>query len=228
MKHYFQLTLFMLLLFGINTLHAQYIDVRVGYAFAAGSFANNTKDESGFATDGYSTGIGVNYLIHKNIGISTNIQYSNFGLDVSALSEHANKIGPVGSMVTVTSEHKYIATSAIVGPYITLGKRNLTVDLRLLIGFLSLSTPQLLYYTTYNGSTYTQLKESSHDVAAAISYGVTAKYAFPKNIYCSLHIDNIKANTTFAKNGYQSSNTETITKPYQANLITVGVGYAIQ
>jgi hypothetical protein len=116
MRHYFQLTLFVLLLFSINTLHAQYIDVRVGYAFAAGSFANSTKDESGFATNGYSTGVGVNYLIHKNIGISTNIQYCNFGLDVSALSQQANKITAVGSTVTVTSEHKYKAASAIVGP----------------------------------------------------------------------------------------------------------------
>lgn len=209
---------------------AQYMDIQSGVSIPSGSFSNSSlsKAEDGFAKAGNTIGLSANYLVYKNIGLCAKFQYATFSYNTADFSSQTNSTALQGTTQTVTTGEKYQSASALAGGYLTLGKKNLTLDIRLLVGFLSLSSPALVYTTTYGGNAYSKTLESAKDQAPAIGYGLTAKYALPKSFFLSLNIDNVNASLKFPKNSYQSSTVETNTKPYQAYLITLGVGYAIQ
>jgi hypothetical protein len=211
-------------------VQAQYADLQTGFSFASGSFGNNklSKAEDGFATNGFTSGLQVAYLVHKNIGICAKVNYSTFGIDESAYTEQLNAGLSQGTSVAVKSNDDYKSTMAMAGPYLSLGKTNFTFDIRLMTGFLSLNNPGYTFTTTYGNQQYTERTTSERDAAIAFGWGLTAKYAFPKNIYLSLNMDNVYANTAFNRNGYNSSNDDKVDKPYESYMLTLGIGYALQ
>jgi hypothetical protein len=212
------------------TVRAQYIDIQTGISIASGSFSNSTlsKNEDGFAKNGWATSISANYLVYQNMGIVTKFSYNTFGFNIDEFSTQVNNQSPQGSSETVTNNGEYKSTSALAGVYLTLGKKKLTIDLRLVAGFISLQHPELVYTTTYSGNTYSRSVESFRDLSPAIGYGFNVKYALPKDFYATCNLDNVNANMQFPKNGYQSSNKDEVTKPYQAYSVTIGIGYKIQ
>jgi hypothetical protein len=222
--------LFIILMLATTLVQAQYFDIQSGVSVPSGSFSNNTlsKNEDGFAKVGYTNSLSANYLFYKNIGVCAKFNYSTFGFNISDFSAQTNDLSTQGTTQAVTNNGKYKSASALTGIYLTLGKKQLTLDIRIMVGFLSLTRPELIYTTTYGGNSYTKTTESTQDQSAAIGYGFTAKYALPKNIYLSVNIDNINASLEFPKNNYQSSNVETTTQPFQAYLMTLGLGYRIQ
>jgi hypothetical protein len=221
-----------LLLCFLSTLvaNAQYIDIQMGASLPAGSFSNSNlgKDEDGFAQNGFATGLSANYLIYQNLGICAKFSYNTFGFNSNELSTQTNKQAAQGTTTNVTADGKYQSSSALAGVYLSLGKQKLTLDLRLVGGFINLKSPQLLYTSTYQNTTYTSAIESFKDISPAIGFGFSLKYALPKDFYATLNLDNVNAKIQFPKNGYRSSNKDEVTKPYQAYAFTVGIGYKIQ
>ncbi len=220
----------MVLMFAATFAQAQYFDLQSGASIPSGSFSNNSlsKPEDGFAKAGYTAGLSVNYLVYKNIGVCAKFNYTTFGYNIYDYSAQTNNTASQGTTQTVTTNEKYKSSSALAGGYLTLGKNKLTLDIRLMMGFLTLTNPTLVYTTTYGGNSYNKTIESVRDQAPAIGYGLTAKYALPKDFFVSLNIDNINASLKFPKNNYQSSSVETIAQPYQAYLLSLGLGYSIQ
>lgn len=225
-----RITAFILICSLSLSAYAQYIDVQAGFSFASGSFGNNklSKEEDGFATTGFTSGMQVGYLVYKNLGICAKVNYSTFGFNNSSYQDQVNTTASQGTSVEVKNNADYKSTSALAGAYITLGKQNFTFDIRLMTGFLSLANTGLTYTTSYSGQQYTESLSSERDAAIAFGWGLTAKYALPKNLYLSLNLDDIYANTEFNRNSYYSSNKNKITKPYESYLLTLGIGYAIQ
>jgi len=209
---------------------AQYADIQAGFSFASGSFGNNTlsKEEDGFATNGFTSGLQVGYLVHNKLGICAKVNYATFGVDENSYSGQLNQGLSPGTTVTAQSNADYKNTMALAGPYLSLGQNNFTFDIRLMVGFLSLTRPGFTFTTTYSGQQYTQTTAPESDASVAFGWGITAKYALPKNLYLSLNLDDVYANTTYTRNGYNSSNDDKVTKPYEAYLLTLGIGYAIQ
>jgi hypothetical protein len=217
-------------LFSVSLASAQYIDIHAGAAISSGNFSNSTlsKPEDGFAQNGGSFGFAVNYLVYKNLGICAKFNYSTLGFNIDEYSKQTGDLAPQYTTQSVSTDEQYKSSSALAGGYLTLGKKKLTLDLHVVAGFVSLKTPSLLYTSTYAGSSYSSTSESTHDLAAAIGYGFTLKYVLSKNLYATLHLDNVNANMKFPKYGYQSSKEEIVTKPYQVYSFAVGLGYAIQ
>jgi hypothetical protein len=207
---------------------AQYAELRSGFSFATGSFGNSNKPEDGFATNGNTFGAALHYLFYKNIGICAMHHRSSYGINVNELAAQTASNAPANTIYSISAETNYKASTTLIGPYVTLGKKNLTVDLRLWVGFASLATPILMNTTTFNNISYSQKDESRKDMSAAIGYGITAKYELPKNFVLALHIDNTNATMQFPRGGYQSSSEELVNKPYQTYLISLGLGYLIQ
>jgi hypothetical protein len=212
------------------TTGAQHIEIQSGFSFASGNFGNTdlAKPEDGFATSGWTIGLQAGYLVHKKIGICTRIHYSAFGVNTDKYQEQLNATMSSGTSVTVKSNGDYKNTSAMAGPYISLGKKNLTFDLRLLAGFSSLTRSGFTYTTSYSGQEYTSAEQAETDAGIAFGWGLTARYALPKNLSVSLNLDNTYAGTEFNRNGYNSSKQDKITRPYESFLLTFGIGYAIQ
>jgi hypothetical protein len=209
---------------------AQRIDVQFGSALPGGSFGNNdvNKSDNAFATGGYTAGVQADYPAYKNIGITAKLNYSSFGFNQSDYQAQLNQNPASATSISVESNGGYSATSAMVGGYMTLGKKKLTVDFRLLTGFLTLTDQGLTYTTSYSGQEYRQRTFSQKDAALAFGWGLTARYTFSCNFYVSANLDNTYASTTFRKNDYQSSNNETLAKPYQAYLMSMALGYAFK
>lgn len=220
----------MTLLLFVNSTNAQYVALQAGFAIPSGSFGNTvlTNKEDGFATSGATVSLFTNYLFGERIGFCADIRYATMGFDQQSLSKQAGEQAPPLSEVTATSQNKYTASSAMAGLSYTLGKNDLTFDLRVMTGFLSLRTPSLTYTTLYNGQSYNRVIESQNDLSLAFGYGIGAKYALPKNWFIVANIDNTFANIEFPENGYQSSNDTKVTKPYQVYLLSAGIGYKIQ
>jgi hypothetical protein len=212
------------------TSQAQYIDVQAGMSMASGSFSNNnlSKPEDGFAKNGFSSTLGANYLFYKNLGVCARFNYASFAFNVKDFSDQTNSQSPQGTTQTVNTDSKYRSTAGLAGMYLTFGKKKLTADIRVLMGFLTLTSPVLTTTSTYSGQTYSQTLTSDKAMALAIGYGFTLRYKLPKSFCVTLNIDNINANTKFPKYSYQSSGAETVSKPFQANLIGLGIGYEIQ
>lgn len=208
----------------------QYIDVRTGFSVPSGSFANTNmnRSEDGFATSGNTFGASLNYLFYKSLGICGMYQYSTFGMNITSFSQQIAATAPPNIRYTVATDEKFKTSIAMVGPYVTLGKKNLTLDARLLIGYASLTLPKLVYTTTFNGNSYNTVTDNQQDGSFAVGYGFTVKYALPKDLYLTLHIDNANANLQFNKDGIATSSTEVIEKPLRANFLTLGFGYALQ
>lgn len=221
------LAVFVLITTGVN---AQYIDINAGWAVPSGSFSNSniSKPEDGFAQSGGSFGISAQYLVYKKLGVCVKYNFSSFGFNTNEYSAQVDAQAPQGTSKTVTSDERYKSSSALAGVYLTLGKKKLTLDIHVAAGFVSLKSPALTTTSAYSGNTYTSSIESFKDVSPAIGYGFALKYVLPKNLYASVHIDNVNANMQFPKIAYQSSSEEIITKPYQAYSFTLGLGYAIQ
>jgi len=220
---------FLVLLASIN-LQAQYIELQSGFAFASGNFSNSnlSKSESGFAKSGTIQGLSLAYLITEKVGICGKINYSQYGFNTADFSEQNNETAFPGITLSVATSEKFKASSALTGVYVSLGKNNFTVDLKLLVGFMQLATPRLEYISTFNGTTNIRIVESNNDGAAAIGYGISAKYAFPKNIYLTINLDNLNATMRYPSNGLTTSNIIESEKPFQAYWLTLGLGYAIQ
>lgn len=209
---------------------AQRIDVQFGTALASGSFGNTdvNKSEHAFATNGYNAGIQTDYPVYKNIGVTAKLNYSTLGFDESAFETQLNQNPAMGTAVTVESNGGYSSTSALVGGFMTLGKKRVTFDIRLMTGFLTLTDNGLNYTTVYSGQEYKQRAFSQTDATIAFGWGLTARYSFGDHTYLSLNLDNVYANTTFRKNDYQTSANETISRPYQVYLLGAGLGYTLQ
>ncbi|MES2560777.1 MAG: hypothetical protein V4590_13615 [Bacteroidota bacterium] len=222
--------LFVPFLFLLFPASAQRIDVQFGSALPSGSFGNNTlsKSDNSFAQNGYTAGIQADYPVYKNMGISAKLNYSSFGFNQSDYQNQLNQTPASATTISVESNGGYNSTSALVGGYMTLGKKRITVDLRLMTGFLTLTDKGLTYTTAYAGQEYKETVFSETDMTVAFGWGLTARYNFGDHTYLCLHMDNVNANTSFRKNNYQSSSTETLSKPYQAYLVSVGLGYTLQ
>ncbi len=225
----YQITLFILLVW-MTTAKAQYIAVQAGWALPSGSFGNTvlSNKEDGFATSGSTFSLFTNYLLSERLGICADIRYASMGFDQQALSEQAGNQAPPLTQMTASSQNNYTSSSAMAGLSYTLGNQNLTFDIRVMTGFLTLRTPTLTYTTTYNGQAYNRIIESQNDLSLAFGYGIGAKYALPKNWFIVANIDNTFASMEFPENGYQSSSNTTVTKPYQVYLLSAGIGYKIQ
>jgi hypothetical protein len=225
--HYTILVIFFLTVLQAS---AQYIDVHAGWAIPSGSFSNSnlSKPEDGFAQSGASFGFGVNYPVYKKLGVCVKFNYNTFGFNATEYSAQANDQASQGTTLTITTGDHYKSSSAFAGAYLSFGKKKLTLDIHVVAGFVSLKSPSLLSTSTYAGNTYTQTLESYNDVSPAIGYGFTLKYLLPKNVYATLHMDNVNANIQFPKYGYQSSSEDIFTKPYQAYSFAIGLGYKIQ
>lgn len=209
---------------------AQYIALQAGWAIPSGSFGNSDygNPEDGFATNGGTVSIFTNYLMTKRLGICAHFNYAEFGFNHKSISEQANKQAPPLTQVAASSNQDYSASSAMAGVSYTLGNGNLTFDARVMTGFLTLRSPSITFTTTTNGQHYSHTFDTQHDMSLAFGFGIGAKYALPKNWFVVVNIDNTVASMEFPKNGYQSSAQTTVTKPYQAYMLTAGVGYRIQ
>lgn len=227
MTRYIHFSLFLSLLLLVSPLAAQHIDVQYGAALPNGSFGNNdlTKTETAFAQTGSTIGLQADYPIFNNIGIVAKVNRSTFGFNTSSYEQQVNQNPASNTTVTVESNGGYTATSAMAGGLMTIGSKQITLDLRLLTGFVTLTDNGLTYKTLYAGQEYTKRVFSQQDAAIAFNWGATLRYSFFKEFYASLNLDNIYASTTFPANDYQSSSNQTITKPFQAYLLTFGVGY---
>lgn len=214
----------------VGNAQAQYIDVRAGFSLPSGSFANTNinRGEDGFATSGNTFGASLNYLFYKNLGVCGIYQNSTFGMNITSFNKQTTATAPPNVQYAVNTNEKFRSSSAMVGPYVTLGKKNLTLDARLLIGYASLALPKLIYTTTFNNNSYNTITENQQNGAFTVGYGFTVKYALPKDFYLTLNIDNLNANMQFNKNGIITSTNEVVEKPLRANLLTLGFGYAIQ
>lgn len=223
-------TLLAVFLFLATAANAQYMDVNAGWAIPSGSFSNSniSKPEDGFAQSGGAVGVTLQYPVYKKLGLCVKYNFSAFNFNTNEFSEQINAQAYQGTTQTVSTNERYKSTSALAGLYLSLGKKKLTLDIHVVGGFVYLKTPSLLYTTTYTGKNYTTTMASYNDVSAAIGYGFGLKYALPKNLYATLHLDNVNANMQFPKYAYQSSSEDMTTKPYQAYSITLGLGYAIQ
>ncbi len=220
----------LILLLGVTTAKAQYVAIQAGVAIPSGSFGNAllTNTEDGFATSGSTFSLFTNYLWGERLGICADIRYATMGFDQQALSDQTAKQAPPLTQMTASSQNNYTASSAMAGVSYTLGSQNLTFDIRVMTGFLTLRTPTLTYTTNYNGQSYNRVIASQNDLSLAFGYGIGAKYELPKNWFIVANIDNTFANMEFPENGYQSSTDNTVTKPYQVYLLSLGVGYKIQ
>ncbi|MES2778751.1 MAG: hypothetical protein V4651_02540 [Bacteroidota bacterium] len=216
-----------LILFSAN---AQRVDLQLGAALPSGDFGNNdlSKNENAFATNGYTLGLQADYPVYKNMGIVAKLNYSTFGFNESSYQTQFNKQLPPGTSAIVESNDGYSCTSALAGGFMTLGKKKLTLDIRLMTGFLTLTNSGLSYTTSYAGQEYKQRNFSETDAAIAFGWGLTTRYVFTNRLYLSLNLDNVYANTNFRKNEYQSSSEETVSKPYQTYLMSIGLGYDLQ
>lgn len=227
---YIRTLLFSALLSFVFSATAQRIDVQFGTALPSGGFGNTdvNKSDNAFATNGYTAGIQADYPVYKNMGITAKLNYSTFGFNEGDYETQLNQNPALATSVTVESSGGYSSTSAMVGGYMTLGKKRLTVDLRLMTGFLTLTDYGLTYTTIYSGQEYKQRAFSQKDAAMCFGWGLTARYSFGDHTYLCLNMDNVFANTTFRKNDYQTSANETISRPYQAYLLGVGLGYTME
>ena len=215
-------------LLNLTLAYAQRIDLQVGMALPNGEFGNSdiVKNENSFATSGYTVALQADYNIWKMFGLIGKLNYSTFGFNSGTYENQLNQNPASGTSVSIENNGGFSSTSAMVGGEMTLGKKRLTVDLRLMTGFLTLTDNGLTYTTTYSGQTYTQRIFSQKDAAIAFGWGLSARYLFSNNIYVSMNLDNVYANTSFNKNTYQSSSNESISKPYQSYLLAVGLGYS--
>lgn len=222
--------LFSALLLTLFSASAQRIDVQFGTALSSGGFGNSdiNKSDNAFATNGYTAGIQADYAVYKNIGIAAKLNYSTFGFNEADYETQLNQNPASATTVSVESNGGYSATTALVGGFMSLGKKKLTADLRLMTGFLTLTDKGIIYTTAYSGTDYKQSAFSQTDVAMAFGWGITARYSFGNHTYLSLNLDNVFANTTFRKNDYQTSANETISRPYQAYLLALGFGYTLE
>lgn len=209
---------------------AQRIDMQFGTALPNGDFGNTelTKSENAFAQNGYTTGLQADYLVYKNIGLTAKLNYSAFDFNETSYETQLNQNPSSTTLISIESNGGYASTSAMVGGFITFKKNKLNVDVRLMTGFLTLKDYGLTYTTSYSGQTYNQRAFSQQDATIAFGWGLTARYALIHNFGISLNLDNIYANTSFNKNTYQSSSNESTNKPYQAYLLTVGLGYRLE
>jgi hypothetical protein len=209
---------------------AQRIDVQFGAALPNSNFGNTelTKSENAFAKTGYTTGLQADYLVYKNIGLTAKLNYSAFDFNVTNYQNQLNQNPSSTTLISVESNGGYTSTSAMVGGFMTFKKNKLNVDIRLMTGFLTLKDYGLAYTTSYSGQTYNQRAFSQQDATIAFGWGLTARYTLIHNFGISINLDNIYANTSFNKNAYQSSSNETTNKPYQAYLLSVGLGYTLE
>lgn len=217
-------------LLGFAPADAQFVSIQGGAAIPSGSFANSvlSNTEDGFATRGSTFGLFANYLFTKKLGLCVDIRYASLGFDEQSLSDQSASKASPQTQVTASSQNQYSASSAMGGLSYTLGKSNLTFDIRVMTGFLSLTTPSITYTTQYNGQPYNSVYDSQSDLSLAFGYGIGIKYELPKNWFVLLNIDNAYANMEFPENGFQSSNNATVSKPYQVYFLSAGVGYKIQ
>lgn len=215
------------LLFQIG--QAQYIGVSAGFAFPVGDFGNqNINDpENGFANNGKTLGLSINYLVKNNIGFYASYQYNAFGLNDAALTKQSNLTAPPQTNLSIKSSSDYRANTVMVGPSITLGKQNLTFQIRLAAGILSLSKPAFTTTSTFSNTESIVTTSSQQSVSVAVGYGLGVQYALPKDIYLMLNLDNTSGISTFVKD-YQSSSGNTFQMPYQAYSLSIGLGYSIQ
>lgn len=224
---YIPFSLFSYLLLLLSPVAAQHIDVQYGAALPNGSFGNNdvAKAENAFAQTGSTIGLQVDYPIFKKIGMVAKLNRSTFGFNTSSYQQQVNQNPASNTTVTVESNGGYTATTAMAGGLMTIGSKQVTLDFRLLTGFISLTDNGLTYKTLYAGQEYTKRVFSQQDAAVAFSWGATLRYMFFRDLYSSLNLDNVYASTTFPATEYQSSTNQTVTKPFQTYLITFGIGY---
>ncbi len=123
----------------VSPLQARYISLNGGIGMPTGNFSNTNllKPEDGFAQNGGSIGLSVNYHVYKKVGVCVKFNYSTMGFNTTEYSTQVNDQAPQGTTQTVTSEGKYQSSSALAGGYLTLGKNKLTLDIHLLMHFQS-------------------------------------------------------------------------------------------
>jgi hypothetical protein len=219
------LPLFLLLVFAFAT-NGQSISVQGGLAIPTSNFANQSlKENNGFANLGNSISLQVSYPIRPKVGLTALASHSRFGLNTAAYTTELNKqIVVPGSSFQVRALSKYQCTNMVVGPYVQLGSERISVNLKMVFGFMYFNMAQLETQTNYAQTTNTKTSPVKSSISGTIGWGIACKANITNSVYLQVSADQFFANPQI-QGDYVSNKTNTTTIQVQAFITALGVGY---
>jgi hypothetical protein len=217
-----------LLLLTAPVAYGQYIGLGLGYALPSGTFANKdmSRSESGFAKNGYTFGLQVNYKVLKNLGICVDVNHNVMDLDEAAYTNVLQKLNP-NTTVDVDAVDAYSANTALAGAYAFIPLKKFSVQLKFAFGFASMKVPEKRITQLSGGKEYITVEESRSSMAPAFGWGFGVNYELSRLVFLNFRVDETYAYTKFDFD-YRSSNDALTPMPLNFYTAMLGVGIRIQ
>jgi len=206
-----------------------YIGVSIGPSIPTGDFASKdmNNEAAGFAKTGAIFDITFAYKLNKNFGVTALLRGQANKLDAKAISNEMYKQLPseVSSSVSTSS---WGVGGLLIGGYSTVPvAKQLSFESRLMLGFISATSPDVTINLSGFGETAWVKQSSTTSTALAYLAGVGLKYDAGKRVCVLLNVDYLGSNPKFDNVETTSSDGEMSKDSYSQAFGTVNFGFGI-
>jgi hypothetical protein len=231
-------SLFMILflVFSSFSLFSQdrgYIGVSIGPSIPTGDFSSKDmyNQSAGFAKTGAIFDISFGYKLGKNFGLTAILRGQANKVDAQAISDEMSKEF-MGDFVGTVRTGSWGIGGLLVGGYSSISvAKQLNFESRLMLGFLSATSPDMTINLTGPGGTGWVKQSSTSGTAFAYLAGIGLKYNAGKRVCLLANIDYLGAKpefedveTTTSMGDYDKSS---YTQKFGSFNIGLGVGYRL-
>lgn len=209
-----------------------FISLSLGAAAPFGDYASteSDNDDAGFALTGGNVNIAFGYKLGQTLGVTAMLNAGSNPLNTNALEDEFRDNFPQTSWNVTADPWGYGALMAGGFATFPLGTRS-SFDVRLLIGALSSTTPEITATASGSGVTANATRESQTVTTGAFDVGFVFRYRITDPLCILASADFLSANPRFedveTRSTFGSS-----TSDFDQNLrvlnVNVGVGFLLK
>ena len=174
-----------------------FVTVNFGSSIPLGDFAGTdiNNNSSGFAQTGYLFDATLGLKFSKYFGTTILIRSQVNQFDEETFAEHATK--EIGYKATVNSTAWYIG-NYMIGTYGSFPiSKNFTLEPRMMVGFLTATSPEMTLKATAGSIPFWVTKNSSSSGSLSYLFGIGYKVNAGKHICISFNLDYLGTSTQF-------------------------------
>lgn len=213
-----------------------FIGISAGGSIPVNDFASSNIHNSaaGMALPGLNLNISFGHTLGEYWGIGALFFRNAHNIDSQAISDGLKAEAPAGTKIALSPDpDPWIAIGGMTGIFVSVPARNFSLDFRLLIGVISVTSPQVYYSVSNGGGSSSSLQESSDAYAFSYNIGVGGRYRVSNDIALMANIDYMAASIDFPVSRITNTTTKAsqminaYTQPYAIVNISGGLAFLL-
>jgi hypothetical protein len=182
---------------------------------------------AGFAKSGAIFDLSFSYRFGKNFGMATSIRGQSYLVDAQAMADELVKSAPSGSLVSVESKAWSIG-GFLLGGYGSFPiSGRFSFDTKLMLGFLSATSPELTIKISGPFGSGTGTQKSASSATFAYMAGAGIRYDAGKSVCLLANLDYLGAKPEFTNVESTFSNAPPQKNTFSQQIGAINVGFGI-